>query len=377
MSATNLHINSLQSRTFSIDFSLSFFVLLHIINKLSVNQNNIYKVLNSSFRLIIICLAFGFLIYQLFFKKDIIDHLQLFYHSFENSTFVFYIVIAIILMPVNWILESIKWRYLIKLREEITLKTAIKAVVAGISLSSITPNRVGEFFARLFVLKQTRFWEGVFMTIIGSFSQTIITLMAGLFSILIFITMRPEWFSSYFQFPLIQAVYVVLMGISILAILIVYFKISWFYHLIPAKWRRIRIYFMVLQKYSSFNLIITLLLSLVRYLVFSFQFILLFWALQIPISLSEAFLIVSLIFFINTINPSIALLELGVRGSISIFVMSMFFDVFRSAEFNFEIEVLIASSVIWLINIVLPAFIGLFFIKELNFFRFKTEPHDD
>jgi uncharacterized membrane protein YbhN (UPF0104 family) len=339
--------------------------------------NSLYKKGNAFLKILLIVVAFGFLVQQFFIKKDIVEHLHHLFHSFTSDVFITFFVLAIGLMPINWLFEALKWRFLIGKNEQISIGTSIKAVLAGISLSSITPNRVGEFFARLFVLKKTRFWEGVFITIIGSFSQTILTLSFGLISIFVFWVKCPNCFYWFSENPLYLVIFGVLVLMSLIFLNVVYFKISWFRKFIPTKWKRIRIYSLILQKYTSLELFKVLIFSFIRYCIFSFQFVLLLWSLGVEIPFFQAMLLVSIIFFVNTINPSIALLELGVRGSISIFVIKIYFEIFQKTTFDAEMEVLISSSFIWLINIVLPALMGLFFIKDLNFFGFRNEQNDN
>jgi len=270
-------------------------------------------------------------------------------------------------MPINWSLEAIKWKLLLKNKEEISFFVAIKAILSGASISAVSPNRTGDYFGRIFVLKKTKFWEGVFITLIGSYAQTITTLIFGGMALFGFIA--PSLLSTenvdsnkliYFQYAYF----------TILTILIVlYFRISIIVKLVPQKWIKIHKYVNIFIKYKFNQLSTTLSISILRYLVFSFQFYILLFAVGINfLNPFEGLLVTSAIFLINTIRPSIALLEVGIRGSVAIFVMGLFL---ANKEYNFHIDnaMLLASSLLWLINIILPAIIGLFFIKDLRFFK--------
>lgn len=314
-------------------------------------------------------LAIGFLVYQVFFQHDFEKQFLNLSLHFSNQWFFSLLISSILLMPANWLLEAIKWRYLIHENEEISLKTSIRAVLAGLSISSISPNRVGEFFGRLFVLKKTKFWQGVFVTFIGSLAQTLTTLSIGLTSLLYFYFNCRKCFES---FPFSISWFIVILWISAIGIVLsftIYFRIRWFLKLIPSSWQKIRKYSEILNSFSFKKLFYTFAFSLMRYSVFSFQFVILLWALNVPIGLSHGLLLVSIIFLLNTISPSIALLELGIRGSITLFVFSTYFSIYQTQVFNFELEVLLASSLIWLINILAPSALGLFFISDLSFFK--------
>ena len=66
-------------------------------------------------------------------------------------------------------------------------------------------------------------------------------------------------------------------------------------------------------------------------------------------------------FLIVSIIPTIAIAEIGVRGSVAILLFSYF-------AVN-PISVFSATISLWLINLVVPSIIGLFFVSSLKFFR--------
>src|SRR5688572_15786848 len=56
-----------------------------------------------------------------------------------------WLLLVVLLLPVNWFLETAKWKKLVSVSEPITWKEAWSAVLAGLAIGSATPNRVGEF----------------------------------------------------------------------------------------------------------------------------------------------------------------------------------------------------------------------------------------
>ena len=60
-----------------------------------------------------------------------------------------------------------------------------------------------------------------------------------------------------------------------------------------------------------------------------------------------------------TITPTITIAEIGVRGSVAIFVLGLF-----SSN---DIAILSSTTILWLINLIIPAIIGSFFIFSLKF----------
>jgi hypothetical protein len=99
------------------------------------------------------------------------------------------------------------------------------------------------------------------------------------------------------------------------------------------------------------------------------QFYLLLLITGCEIAYPEALMLISLNYLIMAIIPTIAITELGVRGSVAIYVFGLYF-----ANTVFWINsgataVFAASSVLWIINLVVPAILGIIFVYRLRFFR--------
>jgi uncharacterized membrane protein YbhN (UPF0104 family) len=108
--------------------------------------------------------------------------------------------------------------------------------------------------------------------------------------------------------------------------------------------------FEILASYSRKDLVLVLLFSFSRYIVFVFQFYLLLVLFDADILLHEALIGISLTYFVSSVIPSFTLAELGIRGSAALFFLGMFT--------NQEIAIIMASSILWLINLAIPAVIG-------------------
>jgi uncharacterized membrane protein YbhN (UPF0104 family) len=97
------------------------------------------------------------------------------------------LVFVVLLMVVNWMLEALKWQKLISKIEKVSLLQSVVAVLTGVTISSFTPNRVGEYFGRAFILKKASHIEGILITILGSMSQLLITILTGSLAFLLFL----------------------------------------------------------------------------------------------------------------------------------------------------------------------------------------------
>ena len=267
-----------------------------------------------------------------------------------------YLVGVILMMFLNWLVEALKWRYMISKIENISIMTAYRAIFTGITVSTFTPNRIGEYGGRVFCLEQGDRIKAVFITVLCSMSQLLVTILYGSISLFIL-----------FDEILIDKTF---LSVSLLILLNLFLLFSYFNisHIVNflGKFKLIKSfkkYLEVLVMYNYKDLIIAFIYSNTRYFIFSLQFIILLHVFGINISFMDAILSVMLIFFFITITPTITIAEIGVRGSVAIFVLGLF-----SSN---DIAILSSTTLLWLVNLIIPAIIGSFFIFSLKFFRSK------
>lgn len=103
-----------------------------------------------------------------------------------------------------------------------------------------------------------------------------------------------------------------------------------------------------------------MLYSLARFCVFTTQYLLIIHLLIPEIPYHQASFLVFILFFIQSALPSLDLLDIGVR--------SMTATYFFSFITNQEIAVMASAALIWLVNLIIPAILGSFFVFKLNFF---------
>lgn len=334
-------------------------------------KTKIRKTYNYLIRLVIIIATYYFVYREIFYKKDLADVFDLFKELFTSNGFVFQLVIVFLLMFVNLGFESWKWKFLIKKIENIPFFTSYQGVLTGISVSAFTPNRVGDYFGRVFILNKANHWEGILITIIGSMSQLITTLLLGSIAVIFFL---PEFFDlfeyfyGYFYYGLIAVVFII-----DFFILLFYFNVSilttFLQKFTRKKWIKFKDHLNVFSLFSQKELLVVLLISIFRYFIFSFQFYLLLRLFSVPIPIYYSFVLVSVVYFVMTVIPTITLAELGIRGSVSIYFIGLFFEKYDLLTNQINIGIFSASSTLWLINIIIPAIIGTIFVFRLKFFR--------
>lgn len=315
-----------------------------------------------------IVLAAGYFLYHQLFLKNTVEQLSFaFSELISRQRFILFLILVLLLMPINWMLEALKWKQIVSAKEKISLGTAMKAVFAGTTISAISINRTGEFLGRIFVLKNYTFWEGAIVTVVGSYAQTFNTFFWGILSA--FLLLLP--YSSQLNIVNSTVFYMISLAVilGILFFLFLYYKISWANKLVNEKHKKIRKTIEVLRLVDNYTLNKVLVLSTLRYFVFSTQFFLLLMGSSVEISAMDAMMLISVMFLFNTIRPSIALLEIGLRSASALYVFELYYITIQGQAWYPEIEIAATTSFIWLINIVIPSIIGMAFIKDLRFFK--------
>jgi len=318
---------------------------------------------------LIILIAFGYIYKQVFVDHDI--------HQFTSSLSNFLVgpsqlltlALVVILMFGNWTIETFKWRFLIKKYENVSMLNAYRGVLAGITVSLFTPNHIGEYGGRVFVLDPTNRWKGVISTVIGSISQLIITLVMGMIGFLIFLVRNN---SDNLEFPhALSYGLIITLIIVIICVVIFFFNISLLESLLKKiiKKEKVLDELAVIHTYRSGELLHVLLLSLSRYILFTFQYYLLLRLFSIEVPLSDAFILISSIYFVMALIPSFALSELGIRGSVALFFFSNYFISSGIADDQMNFGIIFASFLLWIINLAIPAIAGSLMLINMNLFK--------
>ncbi|MFO7722365.1 MAG: lysylphosphatidylglycerol synthase domain-containing protein, partial [Bacteroidales bacterium] len=273
-----------------------------------IQQPKIRKIKNTAIRVTVVAVAYTALWYQLRKYGGIHAMRESWMSWHSSSDDILLLSLVVIMMGINWSLEALKWRYLIRKSEKISFFRSLKAIFTGISVGTFTPNRLGEFLGRSFILERSHPWKVFFMTIIGSYSQLIATVLFGAAGLLLFASRFTGLSTGFTYLDMLIAFFVV---VSLLFLLLLYFNIDildrylgpWLRNKKPgfASW------FHVIAGYSSVELLVVLLFSAMRYAVFSLQFFILLRIFDFQITLGNSLLFTSVIYLVMTVIPSIAL----------------------------------------------------------------------
>ena len=304
----------------------------------------------------ILVLAFAFIYHQYLQKGDSIKQFQLLISRISRQEVIITLSSVALLMLINWILESFKWRYLTRHLEKISAWNAIEAVFCGLTWAIFTPNRLGEYAGRVLFLPSRKRVYGVFAMAVGSFGQNVITNVLGLSALL--------WYLfTYYHLNVWLYAAISIGSIGAMAFfLIIFFHIIWVVDLLDRipyikKFHR---FFDIMGRYEKQELIKIMGFSLARYAVFSFQYYLIIHLLIPEIPAFQMMMLVFVFFFVQSALPSLDLLDIGVRSGAATL---LFVHVT-----NQSLAIIAAVSSIWLINLIIPAILGSVFVFKLNFF---------
>lgn len=338
-------------------------------------KTKVSKTTNILLRVIIMLLTFGFAYKHLIGRNDWKEWYNLWTMIINQPEKYLLFALVLLLLPVNILIESYKWKFLIDKIEKVKLNKAFTAVLTGISVSMFLPNRVGDYLGRVFVLKYASHIKGILVTIIGSISQMLTTFLAGGMALIFAMPLFYD-FSNSVTRPLYFGLIVVILLFNAF-LMLMYFNVGLLkvisVNIFKKRKEQIERYAEVFTMYNKLELLRIFSLSILRFGVFSFQFYLMLHIFGIEMKYPEAMKIISLIYLALTVIPTIAITELGVRGSVAVSLFSFFLaDSALWTEYT-SISVLAASSVVWLINLALPGMAGAIFVFRLNFIREKAD----
>ncbi|MFN8289292.1 MAG: lysylphosphatidylglycerol synthase transmembrane domain-containing protein [Chitinophagaceae bacterium] len=292
------------------------------------------------------------------------DHIR----QTDISALMLYAGSVILLMLVNWLIEAVKWKLVLKKVQAISLFKAFKAVLSGVSFSATTPNRVGEYAGRVLFLDEGNRLRSVSLTIVCSLSQLLITILMGCAGLLLLMNKISTVHlagtgtgSLWVKLLLYGAV------AALLVLALFYFRISLFGKLFEKlPWLNKHTYLVKeVEALETPLLLRLLLLSFVRFLVFCLQYYLVFQLFEINAGWWNTFLMMCVIFLVLAVIPTFAVAELGVRGTVTWEFMKIFT--------TNSLGVTITTASIWFINLIVPAIAGSILIAGVKLFRNKKE----
>jgi len=272
--------------------------------------------------------------------------------------------LVLFLMLVNWGIEAKKWQILVSSVQRVSFLKSFMAIFTGQAIGLNTINGVGEYVGRVIYLEDGNRLRAVAISMVGSISQIIVTMIMGIVGL---IYMRTHVFDATHHLQGLSIFWLngimYLLSFGVIIVLLVYFELSWLTKLVE-KIPFVAKYSFFIQKLEELTwkeLAGILLLSFIRYFVFIAQYILLLQVFGVEASWISAGWTVCVMFLVLAIVPTIPLAELGVRGETSQQLLGLI-----SGN---SLGILFTAAGIWFINRAVPAVAGSLFILGVRLFK--------
>jgi hypothetical protein len=251
-------------------------------------------------------------------------------HKFTLSWLIFMLVFSVL----NRFLEILKWKNLVEVVDRISLYTATKQVLAGVTAGLFTPNGIGEYAGKALYFPKNETKRVLFLNVICNGIQLIIAVLFGLIGLL---------YLGYTLYFIVLVTIVFFIGVFIFLTKnanIKGYSIKLFLEKIGE----------IPKKIHRKNI----LLALARYITFSHQYYFLFMLFGVKIDYFTLMATITAVYFIASSLPSFQFLDFVVKGSVAIW----FFNKLHIDDY----VVLFISTFMWLANVVLPVLIGSYFV---------------
>jgi len=300
-----------------IKISIVVVAFYFIYNKLSANDN-------LDFRVFIDFLS----------KNDVF--------SLKNGVFLVFLSVF------NWFFEILKWQKLVSFVKKINFKTALQQSLGALTASLFTPNRIGDYGAKAMCFTSSYRKRIMFLNLLGNIMQMCITVIFGVIGLSLFIKKYNVNIDNYNT-------------IKILVLIVLIFSFAFF----AMKQNRFKIKGFSIEKIISFIKNIPLkihaysfILSVTRYVIFSFQFYYLLLIFGADLSYINAMLVITSMYLLASVIPSVFIFDVIIKGSVAVYLFSI-------VGVN-EITILCIVTLMWLLNFVFPSLIGSFYVLNFN-----------
>ncbi|MEL6810200.1 MAG: hypothetical protein AAFP76_02575 [Bacteroidota bacterium] len=243
----------------------------------------------------------------------------------------------------NWCFEILKWRTVTLPLQRLSFHQAMRQSLAALTVSLATPNRVGEYGAKAYFFPSKQRKQVLLLNFISNGAQMLITLFLGVIGLIIVI----------FRFDLSVSILKVMMGIVVFLVFVIAGYIF--------KEKELLVKGLSLAKVGRYiqNLpvsikIRTLLYSFLRYILFGSLFYVLLSFFGAELSALEAAPMIMAMYLLVSVIPTIFVFDVVVRGGVALWLFSL-------ANVS-EWTVLSTVVVMWVLNFVLPAIWGSFYV---------------
>ncbi len=289
-------------------------------------------------KLLVVSLAFAIIMRKV--DDSVLTQTELIFSLLTTNLAIslFFLGFVLALSLINWCLDIFKWQLLVKQITPITFNHSAQQTFTAQTASLLTPNRIGEYGVKaLYYPKKIR-KKIVGLIFINHTAQMMATCFYGCIGLILlgidhFLNINYQ----YITYMIIPVVFLILIIFKFKRELFIFKMIHWLTQLISVKVH-----------------IKNIILSILKYLVFTHQFYLLLMLFPIQMDYLEAMYAIFSIYFIASVIPSFIAFDWLIKGSVAVTIFG-----FLGVS---DVYILGITSMMWLLNFGLPAAIGGFFL---------------
>jgi Lysylphosphatidylglycerol synthase TM region len=264
---------------------------------------------------------------------------------FSTKTIVFLLFLTIF----NWFFEILKWENLVNFVQNISFFEALKQSLASHTSSLFTPNRIGDYGAKAMFFKSSMRKRILLLNLISNIAQMSVTLLFGIIGFLLFVKTYSVNISYY---RLLSYVAFAVVIITLIVLVVSYNKLN----LKGVPLYRIKDF---IKRISVIVHIKNGIFSILRYLIFSFQFYYLLLIFGTDLHYLETMVIITTMYLLVSIIPTIFVFDVVVKGGVAIYLFSF-------VGVN-ELTILSITMLMWLFNFVLPSVFGSLYVLNFSY----------
>lgn len=265
-------------------------------------------------------------------------------------------LLFVLIWAINLLLDALAWRKVESMVQKISLRTALLHNLKCYGLAFLTPLNSGEIAGRYLVQEQAENRRYALFLSLWTHLPKIFSKILVAWPILV-----------YWLYEKGLHTWALLLALAWLASLILYFSLQKILRILD-RWqfrqRPLKAYFKSDLPHWPLKMQV-LLINALRFLLYSFQLILVLGILREDLLKPEVIAAVPVFYFLTAVVPSYASFDFLIKGAISVY----FFAFLSAGELYFAL----ASSLVWLANLGLPALVGLSSLKGAELARLKRK----
>ncbi len=267
----------------------------------------------------------------------------------------------VILTPLNWSFEALKWQWLVRRLSPLRFGEALNGVLAGVTLGMALPGPLGDTAGRVLSIRAGQRAGVVGAALVAGGMQFYVSVVVGTVAWVLYLHQVPARGTA-----AANALLFLLAGLSMLGVVLNFYRnhlVSW-----SARWPLLGRYvswWQVIGHYTHADMMAVFGLALLRHLTFSLQLYAACRLFAIPLDNLPLAAGIGVIYLVKTITPAFNWLsDLGIREAAALWVF---------APFGLAAPPLLAATLtLWFVNIGLPVSLGGFSLWRLRLLNRET-----